>query len=338
MTAVTEQHQAGLGGDAYILAWLSGPQKLVFINGTGPSPKLATPEFYRKRFAGIPLDGPFSTNVPGSVAAFDLALKRYGTKGYSALLADAIEAAEKGHAMTHFAAQNHASALDLLRRYPSSVQVLLKNGRPFEPGDLFVQPDLARTLKTIAREGADVFYRGRLAEMTVATYRKYEGLLRLDDLAAFHAEEAEPVRTDYKGYTIYEAGANSQGLVLLLAMNIVKDIDLKALGYNSRVSARADRSIEARLCGSRSVHLDPRFRAIPSAGLLSAEYAAARRKLIRSDHAIRGTAPPGDPIRGARSWKAGQSAMKIVRSRLRWPLTARWIMARPPLFYRGSLW
>ena len=61
MTAVTEQHQAGLGGDAYILAWLSGPQKLAFINGTGPSPMLATPEFYRNRFGGIPLDGPFST-------------------------------------------------------------------------------------------------------------------------------------------------------------------------------------------------------------------------------------------------------------------------------------
>jgi len=299
MTAVTEQHQAGLGGDAYILAWLSGPQKLAFINGTGPSPKLATPEFYRKRFGGIPLDGPFSTNVPGSVAAFDLALKRYGTKGYSALLADAIEAAEKGHAMTHFAAQNHASALDLLRRYPSSMQVLLKNGRPFEPGDLFVQPDLARTLKTIARDGADVFYRGRLAEMTVATYRKYEGLLRLDDLAAFHAEEAEPVRTDYKGYTIYEAGANSQGLVLLLAMNIMKDFDLKALGYNSPEYLHVLIEALKLAFADRDQYIsDPRFRSIPSAGLLSAEYAAARRKLIRSDHAIRGTAPPGDPMRG----------------------------------------
>jgi hypothetical protein len=282
-----------------ILAWLSGPQKLAFINGTGPSPKLATPEFYRKRFGGIPLDGPFSTNVPGSVAAFDLALKRYGTKGYSALLADAIEAAEKGHAMTHFAAQNHASALDLLRRYPSSVQVLLKNGRPFEPGDLFVQPDLARTLKTIAREGADVSYRGRLAEMTVATYRKYEGLLRLDDLAAFHAEEAEPVRTDYKGYTIYEAGANSQGLVLLLALNIMKDLDLKALGYNSPEYLHVLIEALKLAFADRDQYIsDPRFRSIPSAGLLSAEYAAARRKLIRSDHAIRGTAPPGDPIRG----------------------------------------
>src|SRR6185436_19243394 len=138
MTAVTEQDQAGLGGDAYILAWLAGPQKLAFINGTGPSPKLATPEFYRKKFGGIPLDGPYSTNVPGSVAAFDLALKQYGSKGYSVLLADASEAAEKGHAMTHFAAQHHTEALDLLRRYPSSVQALLKNGGSFDPGDLFV--------------------------------------------------------------------------------------------------------------------------------------------------------------------------------------------------------
>src|ERR1041384_4269477 len=171
MTAVTEQHQSGLGGDAYILAWLAGPKQLIFINGTGPAPKLATPEFYLKKFNGIPLDGPLSTNVPGSVAAFDLLLKKYGGKPYSTLLADAIEAAEKGHAMTHFAVQHHIEALALIRRYPSSVKALLKNGGPFEPGDIFVQPDLARTLKTIAREGADIFYRGRLAEMTVATYK-----------------------------------------------------------------------------------------------------------------------------------------------------------------------
>src|ERR1051326_5884309 len=190
MTAVTEQHQSGLGADAYILAWLSGPQKLAFINGTGPAPKLATPEFYRKKLGGIPLDGPYSTNVPGAVAAFDLALKRYGTKPYATLLADAIEAAEKGHAMTRFAAQHHTEALELIRRYPSSVKALLKSGGPFDPGDLFVQPDLARTLKTIVRDGADVFYRGRLAEMTVATYKKYEGLLRLDDLTAFQIGRA----------------------------------------------------------------------------------------------------------------------------------------------------
>jgi gamma-glutamyltranspeptidase / glutathione hydrolase len=299
MTAVTEQHQAGLGGDAYILAWLSGPKKLAFINGTGPSPKLATAEFYRTKFGGIPLDGPFSTNVPGSVAAFDLALKQYGTKEYSTLLADAIEAAEKGHAMTHFGSQNHAAALDLLSRYPSSVKALLKNGSPFEPGDLFVQPDLARTLKTIVREGADVFYRGRLAEMTAATYKKYDGLLRLEDLAAFRAEEAEPVKTDYKGYTVYQAGANSQGLVLLLAMNLVKGIDLKALGYNSPEYLHVLIEALKLAFADRDQYIsDPRFRAIPAAGLLSEPYAAARRKLIRSDHAIRGTAPPGDPLAG----------------------------------------
>ena len=299
MTAVTEQHQAGLGGDAYILAWLSGPQKMMFINGTGPAPKLATPEFYRKKFGGIPLDGPYSTNVPGSVAAFDLALKRYGSRGYGALMADAIEAAEKGHRMTYFAAQHHTEALDLLRRYPSSVKALLKGGGPFEPGDLFVQPDLARTLKTIVRDGADVFYRGRLAEMTVATYEKYDGLLRLDDLAAFHAEENEPVHADYKGYTVYEAGANSQGIVLLIALNIVKGIDLKALGHNSPEYLHVLIEALKLAFADRDQYIsDPRFHAIPTAGLLSADYAAARRKLIKSGQAIRGSAPPGDPVAG----------------------------------------
>src|SRR5438105_2035502 len=89
MTTVTELHQAGMGGDCFIVAYLAGPKKVVFINGTGPAPKLATLDFYRTKLGGIPLNGPYSSNVPGAVSGFDLALKKYGTRSYSALLEDA---------------------------------------------------------------------------------------------------------------------------------------------------------------------------------------------------------------------------------------------------------
>ncbi len=296
MTAVTEQHQAGLGGDAFILAYLARNQRVTFINGTGPAPGRATINFYRTKLRGIPLNGPYSSNVPGAVAAFDLLLKSYGSKDYAALTADAVNAAENGHPLTHFAARTHAEVMPMLLRYPSSRDTLTKHGRAFDAGDLFVQPDLASTLKTIAREGADSFYRGSLARLTAATYHKYDGLLQYEDLAKFRAEEAEPVHADYKGYTIYQAGANSQGIVQLIALNILKAFDLKALGQNSAEYLHVVIEALKLAFADRDRYIsDPHYNAIPSAALLSDEYAALRRKLIRMDRAIRGAAPPGDP-------------------------------------------
>ncbi|MBK5292607.1 MAG: gamma-glutamyltransferase [Acidobacteriia bacterium] len=296
MTAVTEQHQAGLGGDAFILAYIAKRKQVIFINGTGPAPERATMEFFRDKLGGIPLNGPYSSNVPGSVAAFDLALRSYGTKGLAALTGDAISAAEQGHPLTHFAARTHAEAMPMLLQYPSSRDSLTKSGRAFEAGDLFVQPDLARSLRAIVREGADSFYRGTLARLTAATYQKYDGLLRYEDLAAFRAEESEPVHSAFRDYTVYQAGANSQGIVQLIAMNILKGFDLKALGHNSPEYLHVLIEALKLAFADRDQYIsDPRRSSIPAEALLSEQYAAARRKLIRMDRAIRGAAPPGDP-------------------------------------------
>lgn len=299
MTGVTEQHQAGIGGDAYILAYIAKLNRVVFINGTGPAPRLATPEFYRQRFNGIPPNGPFSTNVPGAVSAFDLFLRSYGTKAHASLVADAIEAAEKGHPLSEFAARTHGEAMPMLLRYPSSAKALLKNGSPYSPGDLFVQPDLARSLKRLADAGPRDFYAGSLAKLTAATYRKYDGLLRESDLAAFQAEESTPVRSEYKGYTIYQAGGNSQGIVQLMALNILKGYDLKALGFNSPDYLHVIVEALKLAFADRDQYIsDPERTVIPTAALLSDDYAAKRRQLIRKDRAIHGNPPPGDPRNG----------------------------------------
>jgi len=110
MTGVVEQHQAGIGGDAFILAYLAREKRVVFINATGPAPKLATLERYRKE-GGIPADGMLSSTVPGAVGGFDLALRKYGTRQYPELLAEAIEAARDGHPLSHWAVTNHAEAM-----------------------------------------------------------------------------------------------------------------------------------------------------------------------------------------------------------------------------------
>ncbi|MFN0103745.1 MAG: gamma-glutamyltransferase [Bryobacteraceae bacterium] len=292
MTAVVEQHQSGIGGDAFLLAYHAREKRVIFINGTGPAPALATVERYRKE-GGIPAEGILSSTVPGAVGAFDLALKKYGTRKYPELLADAIQAAREGHPLTHWSAGMHASALKKLLPYPTSVKTLLRDGKPFAPGDLFVQGDLARTIEEIARDGADAFYRGPIAHRTAAFYEKHGGLIRLSDLTAYKAEEGRPIRVSYKGLDVYQSAPNSQGVVLLMALNILEGIDLQAMGHNSPEYLHTIVEAMKLAFADRDHYVaDPRFTKVPVEKLLSKSYAALRRKEVGA-RARAGAAPYG---------------------------------------------
>ncbi len=298
MTTVVEHHQAGIGGDAFIVAYLANQKKVVFINGTGYAPALATREKYLE-LGGIPDAGPLASSAPGAVAGFDLALRKYGTKKYAELLQPAIDAAIGGHPVSFWGAGNHVSALEKISAYPASVQALLKNGKPFKAGDVFVQPDLGRTLQLIAKEGPDVFYKGSIARQVAAIYEQQRGLIRYEDLANLQAEEAAPVKTMYKGYEVYQSAPNSQGIVLLIALNILQGFDLPGLGHNSADYVHVVTEALKLAFADRNQYIgDPRFvKDIPVSGLLSHEYAGKRRGLILMDRAIAGVAPPGDPRR-----------------------------------------
>lgn len=298
MTTVVEHHQAGIGGDAFILAYLADRNEVVFINGTGPAPALATLEQY-EALGGIPGDGPFASDVPGAIAGFDLALERYGTMRYADLLAPAIAAARHGHPLSHWAAGNHERNAEKLAKYPSS-HMLLKNDRPFEPGDLLIQSDLARTLETIAREGAAAFYTGSIARQIDAFYKAQGGFIRYDDLASYEAEDSTPIRTTYRGLEVYQSAPNSQGIAMLIALNILEGFDLASMGHNTadyvHVIAEA---IKLAFADRNHFIADPRFTpTMPVVQLLSDTYGDARRRLIRMDRAIEGAAPPGDPWNG----------------------------------------
>lgn len=295
MTGVVEQHQAGIGGDAFLLAYVANQKRVILINGTGPAPKLATIERYRQE-GRIPSSGILANTVPGAVAGFDLALRRYGTRHYPELLAESIETARDGHPLTHWCAGNHNAAIEKLSVFPSSVKALLNKGGAFETGDLFRQPDLARTLQIIAQKGADSFYRGELARLTADFYEKQGGVLRYDDLASFQAEESSPIKVSYKGYDVYQAAPNSQGIVLLEALNLVEPLDLKAMGHNSPdyVHTLAEALKLAFADRDRWV-ADPRFSKVPTEQLLSKRYAQQRRKQIDPQRAQPGAAPYGNP-------------------------------------------
>jgi gamma-glutamyltranspeptidase/glutathione hydrolase len=293
MTTVVEQHQAGIGGDGFILAYLAAEDRVVFINGTGPAPGLATRESY-VALGGIPDAGPLSTDVPGAVGGFDLALTRYGTMAYAELLAPAIEAARAGHPLTVWAASHHEQAVDKISPFPGSTRLLMPDGRPLRPAEVFVQEDLARTLETIACEGAEAFYRGPLARRTATFYEGQGGLLRYEDLAGFEAEEEEPIRTSYAGLDVYQSAPNSQGIVMLVALNILEGFDLVELGHNSPEYLHVlTEALKLAFADRNQYVADPRFVDVPVEELLSKEYAALRRELIGDRAMI--TPPPGDP-------------------------------------------
>lgn len=296
MTTVVEQHQAGIGGDGFILAYIAEEDRVIFINGTGPAPKLATAEFYRK-LGKIPNAGPYSTDVPGMAGGFDLALKKYGTMSYKKLLEPVIEAAGKGHPLSFWASSYHRKTIPKLSPFPSSVKTLLKNGGPFEPGDLFVQKDLANTLETIANEGAEAFYRGRLARLSADFYKKQKGLLRYEDLASYEPEEAEPIKTTYADLEVYQSAPNSQGIVMLMALNILEGFALDKMGHNSPEYIHVVTEALKLAFADRNKYIaDPRFaKDMPVESLLSKAYAKQRRSLIRMDKTLAPPPPPGDP-------------------------------------------
>jgi len=296
MTSVVEQHQAGIGGDGFLLAYLAQERRVVFINGTGTAPELATREFYEKH-GEIPSAGPLATDVPGMAAGIDLALTRYGSMSYEELLQPAIDAAE-GHPLDVWAASQHLRNVEKISPYPSSVQLLMPEGRPIRAGEIFAQIELAQTLRTIAEEGADSLYKGALAKRIGAFYEANGGLLRYGDLSAFEPEQSEPIMTSYAGLDVYQSAPNSQGIVMLMALNILEGYDLRSLGHNSaRYLHLVAEAMKLAFADRNHYVADPRRVDVPTKELLSKDYAATRRSLIRDDRALLAP-PPGDPIGG----------------------------------------
>ena len=297
MTTVVEQHQAGMGGDAFMLAYVKDLDKVVFINGTGTAPQLATKSYFQD-LGSIPSSGPDATDVPGAVAGFDLAQKTFGTMEYSQVLEPAIRAAREGHPLDFWASTYHERAVEKISDYPSSVAVLMPQGRPIVAGELFVQRDLATSMEKIVSGGADVFYRGELAMQFDKIYQEAGGRLRYEDLASYQAELLDPIKIQYEGLEVYQSAPNSQGIVMLMALNILEGYDLKAMGHNSADYIHVVTEAMNLTFADRNKWIsDPRYVDIPVDELLSKDYAQTRRSLIRLDKAMT-SPPPGDPING----------------------------------------
>src|SRR5438067_3462708 len=298
----------GVGSDAVILVYDAKAKTVVSINAEGTAPRLATIEWYQRNLDGkLPQsDTLLSGTVPGVVDAWYLLLDRWGTMNFAQVLQPAIDMAENGFPIGERMAGAIASSRKL-KKYATSVKVYFPNGAAPKPGDMFRNPDLARTLRKLVdaeKESAgkgrhealkaarDRFYKGDIAR-TMAQFSEAEGgLFRYDDFAAYTAKFETPVSVDYRGYRVYKNASANQGPTELFALNILEGYDLKAMEHNSPEYIHASIEAVKLAMADREKYLgDADFVPIPFEGLLSKEYARERRALIDPAHASRELRP-----------------------------------------------
>ncbi len=293
-----EPGMTGLGADMFVLFYNAKTGEVKFINGTGFAAQAATIEFYTSK-GGIPDEGPLSISVPGAVGGAAYAVQKYGTKPLAEVLAPAIEIAEGGFPITEALARGLQGGQAKLAKYPSTTKIWFRDGKPLEMGDILRNPDLARTLRTIAAQGADPFYRGDIAKNTAAFLKASGGIITEADLASYQPFEDAPLHVTYRGAEVYECPPNSQGVVMLEALNILEGYNLREMGRNSAPYLHVVTEALKLSFADRNTYVgDPRFVPdMPMQALLSKEYAALRRTQIDPGRAIAGEPAPGDPRR-----------------------------------------
>jgi len=229
-------------------------------------------------------EGYLSIGVPGTVAGFDLALKRFGSRSWKELIAPAITLAEEGFPLSWAMVDDFKALSEDWKKYPPSARVFFKKDTlHFEPGEIWKQPDLARTLKRIQRNGRDGFYKGETARMIAADMKRNGGLITEGDLSKYEAKERTPLHGTYRGYEIYSMPPPSSGGSTLIEMlNILEGFDLKRHGHNSAQYLHLLAESMRRAYADRARYLgDPDFNPdIPIDKLISKDYAAELRRSI----------------------------------------------------------
>jgi gamma-glutamyltranspeptidase / glutathione hydrolase len=289
----------GVGGDLFAIVWDAKTRKLYGLNGSGRSPKSLSlktlrAELKKLNSTTIPPTGPLPVSVPGAVDGWFQLHAKFGKLPMKELLQPAIAYARNGFPVTEVIAEGWERNAKVLAKYPGFAEIYMPNGRAPAKGEVFRNPLLANTLSAIAEGGRDAFYKGDIARRIENYMRENGGYLTATDLAAHHSEWVEPVSTNYRGYDVWELPPNTQGVAALQMLNILEAYDLKSMGFGSADYLHL--FIEAKkLAFEDRAHFyaDPEFAKIPLKGLLSKDYAAKRRTLLKLDRAA--LEYPADP-------------------------------------------
>jgi gamma-glutamyltranspeptidase / glutathione hydrolase len=285
--AVVHPQAGNLGGGGFMLIRMADGQTH-FVDYRETAPAAATANMYLDA-AGNVVPGASTLGykaiaVPGSVAGMVYAEKKYGKLPLARVMQPAIKLAREGFALSWSDAQDFEDKH--LGEFPESRRIFQREGKYYEQGDIFRQPELARTLERIAKSPED-FYRGAMAQELAADMQKDGGLITAKDLAGYEVKEREPVRGSYRGYEIISAPPpSSGGIILVESLNILEGYDLARLGERSSDSVHLTVEGFRRAFFDRSEFLgDPDFAKIPVAQLIDKKYAAAWRNSIDPRHA-----------------------------------------------------
>jgi gamma-glutamyltranspeptidase/glutathione hydrolase len=290
--AVVQPAAGNIGGGGFMLVRMAdGRAGLVDYRET--SPGRGSREMYIRADGTLDsraaLEGYRAVAIPGTVAGMELALRTYGTMKFADVLAPAIRLAEQGFRVDERLARSLRSSRPLLQRFSESYRTFLKNGELYKPGEVLKQPELAATLKRIAKGGAEEFYRGQTARELAAEMAGMGGLITAEDIAGYQAKLREPLRAKYRingeeWEVITTVPPSSGGVAIVEMLNILQGYELKSLGEVQTIHLVAEAM--RRAFADRAAFLgDADFSKVPVRGLTDARYAAERRASIEAQRA-----------------------------------------------------
>ena len=334
--AVVEISHFGLGGEAPIIVYSARDRRVVVFNGQGSAPRAAMPALFAGRQA-IPGNGPLGATVPAVIDSVALALAQYGTRSFGEVAAHAIALAD-GFPMYEFLHHYLETERKASEPYDWTMRTYYTGGRIPATGEIFRQPNLAATLRTLVaaeqkalqagrsrteaiQAARDTFYKGSIAQRMTAAVRDAGGVMTEEDLAVYRGKVEEPATVTYRGYTVHKAGFWNQGPALLQTLRLLEGFDLGRMGAGSPDAIHTIvEAIKLAYADRDRYYGDPDFVRVPGEVLLSETYAAARRSLIdpkrasletrpgNADRAITSAAPvPTRPMDGSIPRESGDT-------------------------------
>jgi len=295
----------GLGSDCFALIWSEKERRLYGLNASGKAPlALHAGIFKEKGFDKVPTDGWLPTMVPGAPAGWAAINQKFGTKPLAELFAPAIDFARNGCPVAVNVdpqwAKDSGRIAAAMEKNPAPhsywwKSFMKEDGTPYKAGDIFRWEEYAQTLEELAETNCESYYRGPIMEKIVAFSRETGGFFSEEDFRTYSPEWVEPISIDYKGYTVCEIPPNGHGITVLMALNILKGLELSGEKDCADTYHKILECIKLAFADTKTYVADPRYMKTKVADMLSEEYAAKRRALI-TDKALLPEA--GDPSCG----------------------------------------
>lgn len=300
MLGLVEPHACGIGGDVFAIVWNAKEKKLYGLNGSGRAPASLTMEVFKEKgLQYAPFLGPLPVSVPGAVDGWFELHEKFGKLSMQEILQPAIDYGNNGFPVSEIIAWQMNDDWPRMKDIPGFKATYMPNGQTTpQKGDIFKNPDLARTYDRIAKGGREAFYEGEIARTIDRFMKDNDGYLSYEDLKNHTSEWVEPVSTNYRGYDVWELPPNGQGIAALQMLNILEGFDLQSMGFGSAEYLHVLTEAKKLAYEDRAkYYADPAFNKIPVEYLISKEYAAERRKLIDLNQASR-EYPAGDLEKG----------------------------------------